>query len=475
MNRREFLGALSAGAAALLPRGMAFQAHAAGESNAARKPNFVLLVADDLTWHDIGCYGGRNVKTPNIDSLARDGMKFNLAFTAASMCTPCRTMLYTGLFPVKNGAHPNHSSAKAGTRSIVHYLHDLGYKVVLNGKGDVRPTESFPFDRGNLEGLLRSDKPFCFIMGFSRPHPPWKADYRPGFDPQKIELPPYVLDTPETREALCRYYAEVALLDAEVGRHLDQVRQAGKQDNTLVLFFSEQGSMMPAGKWTCYEPGIHAGVLARWPARVKPGSACDQIVQYTDVAPTLVEAAGGSVPKGLDGKSFLDLLDGKTEGHWTYAYAVQTTRGIIAATPGGYAVRAIRDKRYKLILNLQHESAFCDHVTGVDPEGFWKSWVAAAEKPDPKARKLVERYRHRPPVEFYDLEKDPWEMSNLADDPQHKDVIEKMRRELLAWMQDQGDKGAQTENPTEKAGPAKKAGKKKQKDGGVDENASPSL
>jgi uncharacterized sulfatase len=109
MNRRQFLGALGAGAAALLPKGMAFQARAAGESNAARKPNFVLLVADDLTWHDIGCYGGRNVKTPNIDSLARDGMKFNLAFTAASMCTPCRTMLYTGLFPVKNGAqvHPD--------------------------------------------------------------------------------------------------------------------------------------------------------------------------------------------------------------------------------------------------------------------------------------------------------------------------------------------------------------------------------
>ncbi len=415
----------------------------AAQAAPARQPNFVLLIGDDLTYHDLSCYGSPNVQTPNIDSLAREGMRFTRAFTAASMCTPSRTMLYTGLFPVKNGAHPNGSSVKAGTKSIVHYLRDLGYRVVLNGKSHVKPADSFPFDEGKLDELLRADQPFCFIFASHNPHVPWTDGDASLFDPKKLELKPYILDTPETRKELCKYFAEVSALDREVGEVLDQLKKSGKQDNTLVLFFSEQGSIIPAGKWTCYDPGIQAGVLARWPGRIKPGSVCDEIVQYTDVVPTLIEAAGGKPSANLDGHSFLNLLEGRGVGHWQYVYALQTTRGIINAPQGGYAVRAIRDQRYKLILNLQHETTFTNFMT--KEEAIWKSWLEAAAQGDAKAKKLVERYQHRPAVEFYDLQNDPWELENVADQPQHKERIEKMRRELFAWMMEQGDKGVETE------------------------------
>ncbi len=423
---------------------------------ASQKPSFILILGDDLTWHDVGCYGSANVKTPHIDSLARDGMRFTQAYTAATMCTPCRTMLYSGLFPVKNGAHPNHSSAKPGTQSIVQYLRELGYQVAMQGKGHVRPGDSFPFARTTLPDLLRSDQPFCFVWGSDLPHSPWTTGDASHFDPKKLVIPPYALDTPETRQVLCDYYAEVEALDGEVGEILDQLKQAGKEQNTLVIFLSEQGSQLPAGKWTCYDPGMRAAVVARWPDHIKAGSVCDEIVQYVDVVPTLVAAAGGKVPAGLDGRSFLDLLGGASTGHWDYAYAVQTTRGAVAAPKGGYAVRAIRDKRYKLILNLQHESEFSNAVTR--RESYWKSWTAAAARGEPQAKKLVDRYLHRPAEEFYDLQQDPWELNNLSGDPQHQGAIEKMRTELLAWMKDQGDEGVKTEMAGAKGGKDKKDG-----------------
>lgn len=421
-----------------------------------KKPNILILLADDLAWNDVGCYGNKEIRTPNIDAFTKEGMKFNLAFTATAMCSPTRQQLYTGLFPVRNGAYPNHSRVKPGTKSIVHHMRDMDYRVALVGKGHIGPQQSFPFDRPKDALKYFSDKssPFCMIFASHHPHPKWpKID---GYDPAKITVPSFMVDNPETRQALCRYYTAVTKFDTEVGEYLAMLKRAGVADNTIVIVTSEQGPDFPFGKWTCYDYGLRTSFMVRWPGVVKPGSETDAMIQYVDVVPTLIEAAGrnpdkfetgrkgapGTFGERFDGRSFLSVLRGKATEHNELVYGIHTTKGIIAGQP--YPVRSVRDRRYKLILNLAPDTTFQNIVTEKNYEGYWDSWVRDAPT-DKRAAALTKRYQHRPAVEFFDVVNDPFEEKNLANQAEQKDRIQQMRKSLHAWMAQQGDLGMKTE------------------------------
>jgi len=455
-TRRDALRKLSWGAAALAAGPRLLSAESAP---AEKKPNVLLIIADDQTWRDNGCYGNPDVKTPNIDRLASEGMRFTHCFTATAMCAPTRQQLYTGVFPVRNGAFPNHSKVYPGTKSVVHHLKALGYRVGLTGKSHFGPRESFPFE--NVSGkrvpeFIRRDpsQPFCLIYCSHSPHLPWKAGDASAYDPDKLTLPPYLVDTPQTREALTKYYAEITDFDREVGECMKHVADAGAKDDTLFIYTSEQGAQFPHGKWTCYDVGLRTALVIRWPRRVKAGGVTDAMVQYVDVVPTLIEAAGGDPAgvdtgcpdakgkRGFDGKSFLGVLLGKNRAHRNLVYGAHTTRGIIAGSEC-YPVRSVRSDRYKYIRNLNHLAAF--HNTLIASEKtYWPSWVQKA-KTDPAAARLVEMYQRRPAEEFYDLASDPWELKNLADDPAQAERKANLGKELDAWMAQQGDKGNETE------------------------------
>jgi uncharacterized sulfatase len=233
----------------------------------------------------------------------------------------------------------------------------------------------------------------------------------------------------------------VEYLDGEVGRCLEIVDRAGR-DNTIALFCSEQGIGMPFAKWTCYDLGLRENVCVRWPGRIKQGSLSHAMVQGVDWLPTLLEAAGGKVPEGLDGRSFLPVLLGRTDRHANRVYGVHTTRGIIRGSDC-YPIRSIRTERHKLILNLNHRAKFQNVVT-TDRSEYWGSWLAAAKR-DAGAARLVERYVSRPEVEFYDITADPFEQNNLAGRREHAAAIASLRKELEGWMQQQGDRGVETE------------------------------
>jgi uncharacterized sulfatase len=364
LTRRDFLRfAAGSTAAALLPLGMQEFVWASQKD----KPNIVLIVGDDMSWHDASCYSlFQNVKTPNMDRLAAEGIRFNHAYSTTAMCAPCRQELYTGLQPVRNGAYPNHSKVKPGIKSICHYLGDMGYHVAHRGKTHFGPKESFPFEKIPLETLLKNGKPFCYVFCSKEPHLPWDKGDPSRFASDKITLPPYMLDTPTTRTAMSQYLAEVEVLDKQVGNIVKTIDKSGKADNTIIIFFSEQGSTFPGCKWTCYDPGLRAAVVARWPKRVKPGSVTDAMIQYADVVPTLIEACGGKPPEDLDGRSFLEVLLGQKDSHRDYVFGQQTTKGISKGTPGGYAVRSVRSRTHKLILNLQSENTFRNGITNPD-------------------------------------------------------------------------------------------------------------
>ena len=430
-----------------------FLAASLGQAEVAKTPNILIVIADDLNKDSVGVYGNKDVKTPNIDRLASQGMRFNLAYTSTAMCAPTRQQMYTGLYPVRSGAYPNHSKVKPGTKSLVHYLKALGYRVGLSGKRHFGPPSSFPFEQVSRkvdakairEFVARDEKqPFCLLVTSNSPHVPWSAGDASQYDPGKLTIPPYWVDTPEMRESLTRYYAEITDLDREVGECMKILRETKQEDNTAMIFTTEQGAQYPGCKWTCYENGLNVGFIVRWPGQVKPGSVSDAMIHYVDVAPTLVEMAGGEAIKGLDGRTFLGVLRGKTKRHNSATYGVHTQMNAIGSPPTGYAVRSIRAGKWKYIMNLNHKVTFKNALTQNDKENYWASWVRTA-KTDPKAARLVKRYLNRPAEEMYDLSKDPHELNNLAGREKQAKVKARLKQQLQDWMTSQGDLGQATE------------------------------
>lgn len=423
--------------------------HVCAESH----PNFVFIIADDCTYRDLGCYGGQ-AHTPNIDGLAEQGMKFNRCFQAAPMCSPTRHNIYTGLYPVKSGAYPNHTFAKDGTQSIVHYLRPHGYRVALSGKTHIAPASIFPFeysvkdknpDMRAIDSLFAECKvaqtPFCLFACSNEPHTPWDKGDASRYPPEKVELPPYFVDTPETRQDMSKYLAEITYYDSQVGEILGLLDKHGLAESTVVVVVSEQGSSFAFGKWTCYDTGLQSACIVRWPGRVQPGTTTHAMVEYVDVLPTFLDAAEIPCPEVLDGKSFLPVLLGKTDHHKDYVYGIMTTRGIFHGSDT-FGIRSVRGKRYKYVLNLSPEVEFTNVCT---QSTAFQSWVAKAQAGDAAAADRVHRYQHRPGEELFDMHVDPLEWNNLADDPALATVKSQLAEQLKQWMADQGDQGQQTE------------------------------
>jgi uncharacterized sulfatase len=422
-------------------------------ANRAVGPNLVFIIADDCTFRDLGCYGGQ-AHTPHIDSLAEQGMRFTQCFQAAPMCSPTRHNIYTGLYPVKSGAYPNHTFVKAGTKSVAHYLKAAGYRVALSGKTHVNPRQSFPFEysaKGNNPDIQAIDRlmaesqstgtPFCLFACSNEPHTPWNKGDPSRYKADDVILPPYFVDTAETREAMTRYLAEITYYDDQVGQILGLLDRHAVADNTLVMVVSEQGSSFPFAKWTCYDSGLQSACIVRWPGQVQPGSVSDAMIEYVDILPTFLEVAGADPIAGLDGRSFVPVLRGQTNRHKDYVYGIMTTVGINDGSPH-FGIRSVRSGRYKYIWNFTPEIEFRNACT-TSPE--FRSWEAAAKNGNADAIDKVRRYRHRPPEELYDISGDPLEWNNLADDPELQSVKSDLRARLLAWMEECGDRGQQTE------------------------------
>jgi uncharacterized sulfatase len=445
----------------------------------------MIVIGDDMTWHDCEPYGNPDVKTPNMARLAAQGMTLDAMFTATAMCAPTRQQLYTGMFPVRNGAYPNHSRVHDGVRSIVHHLRDLGYRVGLTGKKHFKPPEAFPFeflkgrghDNGKGKDLLfdeadafvqrDKDQPYCLVVASNQPHGPWNRGDPSAYPADKLAVLPHLVDCPETRQQLSKYYAEITYLDDQLGKCLDIVDRSGQRDKTIVIFTSEQGASFPSGgKWTCYDTGLKTAFLIRWPGKVKAGIRTAAMTQYVDVAPTLIEAAGGNPDaietgrpdahgdRGFDGKSFLSVLLGKTNAHRDYVYGAHTTRGIIRGS-ACYPVRSVRSQRFKYIWNPSHDAVFYN-VISTGPNTLLETW-AEHGKHDPQAAFLARRYQHRPAEELYDVQKDPYELNNLAGKPDYAELKSTLRAELDRWMQQQGDEGVDTElKALQRQGPNRK-------------------
>lgn len=437
----------------LVLTGFTSMAAAQPTGNETTSPNFLFVIADDCTYRDIGCYGGQAL-TPNIDRLASEGMRFTRCFQAAPMCSPTRHNIYTGLYPVKSGAYPNHTYAKDGTESVVHYLKPHRYRVALSGKKHIAPQDVFPFEMSGVknnpdldavEALFRESRntgtPFCLFACSNEPHEPYTKGDPSKYDAGKITLPANFVDTLETRNTYVKYLAEISYFDWQVGECLRLLDQHDHTDNTLVIVVSEQGSSFPFAKWTCYDAGLQSALIARWPGKIAPGTTSDAMVEYVDVLPTFLDAANVKRPDVLDGRSFLPVLTGKETSHKEFVFGLMTTRGIINGSDH-FGIRSVRSEKYKYIVNLTPEVPFRNIAMKAPP---FVSWKRKAEAGDPAAAEIVRRYQHRPAEELYDVTTDRLEWNNLADDPEFAEIKARLKKQLSGWMQSQGDKGQETE------------------------------
>ncbi len=428
----------------------------AAAGDAAKRPNFLLIIADDCTWSDLAIHGGQ-AKTPNLQRLAAEGMQLQRCFQAAPMCSPTRHALYTGLYPVKSGAWPNHTRAYPFVKSIAHYLQAAGYRTHLSGKTHIGPRSVFPFEYSKRKknpdpdaideffgACAAADTPFLMIAASNEPHAPWNKGDASVYPPKKLRLPPVLADTPRTRELFSKYLAEITYFDSQVGELLGLLDKHQLADDTLVVVLSEQGNALPFAKWTCFDAGLHSAMLARWPGRISKRSTSDALVEYIDIVPTFLAAAGLPAPEILDGESLLPVLRGKAATHKQFVFGLQTSKGI-NGNREHYGIRSVRDVRYRYVRNLTPEVTFCNAVTQGKDKFAWASWQAAAGAGDAHAAKLIHDYQQRPAVQLFDCAADPWNRRNLIDDPKLAPVAKRLRAELDRWMQAQGDKGQATE------------------------------
>ncbi len=430
---------------------------------AAERPNFLLIIADDLCWRDLGYEGNKEVHTPNLDRLRKESMQLRGMFTPAPTCSPTRHALYTGLYSMRSGAYPNHTRVYDGTKSVFTHLKAAGYRVALQNKEHVGPAPSFPYE--HIKGaddltpskeFINRDKaqPWLLVFASNDPHGPWTRGPKDLYDPKKLTVPPYLHDNETTRKLLADYYAEITKLDEQVGGLLKLLEETKQEKDTLVMFISEQGSSFPyGGKWSLYDNGIRISTLVRWPGKVKPGSHSEALMQYVDVTPTFLAAAGidpqkvdvgcpdVNGKKGFDGQSFLEVLQGKTDKLRDYVFAQHTTVGINGYKEP-YPIRAVRDTRYKYIRNLAPENTYS--IGGIHKGQPIESWQADATG-NPQLTARVDWLFHRPAEELYDLQTDEYEFKNRADDPKLAAIKQRLAKELDGWIQQQGDRGMATE------------------------------
>lgn len=439
--------------AAALAAGTAF-APAVRAAGSPPRRNVLLLLSDDQGL-DLGCYGVP-IRTPRIDRLAREGTRFTQGYAAVSSCSPSRAVIYTGLYAHQNGMYGlqhdvHHQSLLDGIETLPAMLRRAGYATALVGKKHVGPNSAFPYEvelvpeRSGIRDVRElaiaassfirasDDRPFFVTVGYSDPHRT-AVDYGndrtwPGvkpitYDPRAVRIPSHLPDIAAVRSDLADYYESLSRLDTGVGMILDDLAETGRADETLVIFFSDNGRPFPGAKTNLYDPGLHLPLIIRAPG-ASP-SVNEALVSWVDIAPTVLEFAGVSPPTRykLSGKSLLPLL-GQTGG--TGRDAVFASHEFHEINQY-YPMRAVRTHTHSYIANLAFP---LDYPIAGDVAGS-PSWKAISADPAIRVGKRTQAaYLKRPPEELYDLTRDPDEIINVVADPAYAGVLADMRQRLL--------------------------------------------
>jgi N-sulfoglucosamine sulfohydrolase len=424
-------------------------------------PNVLVFVADDLGL-TLGCYGDPNAKTPRVDAFAKTGTRFTHAFCTTASCSASRSVILSGMQNHANGQygheHAEHhfrTHEKLVTLPVV--LNEAGYRTASFGKYHVGPEPTYHFGEypkipggaRSPAGFAKAVKEFINVPSAGKPAPffayvcsldPHRAgpttyandakhegDPRVKYDPAELKVPPYLPDRAETRSDLAEYYQALSRLDATFGAVLDVLRETGHDDDTLVIFMSDNGIPFPGAKTTQYDPGTNLPLIVRKPGQKNAGKTNAAMVTWADIAPTILEYAGQKAPPTMQGRSFLAVSDAEKTDGWDEIFTSHTFHEVTMY----YPMRSVRTRTHKLILNVAHPLEF---PSASDLYGS-PTWQAALRYPNENyGQRPFKQYVQRPKYELYDLTKDPDESKNLADDPAHAEQLKTLQDKLQAYQ-----------------------------------------
>ncbi len=443
---------------------------AAAQESTVEPPNIVFIVADDMSWAHLGAYGSDEVRTPNLDRLGREGVVFENAFVSTPSCTPSRAAILTGRngFELEEGATLwGYLPARFATWTEL--LEEQGYRVGATGKGwapgflidrDVNPAGR-PYNEvrnrpygdlfeelqmsdidysANFEAFLDAageNRPFSFWMGTFEPH----RGYTPGvaaalgIDSANVSVPPFMPDAGEVRDDIAEYYAEIEHIDTQVGRVMEVLDRRGLQDNTIVVFTSDNGMPFPRAKATLYDHGTRMPLLFWWGENIARGRRIENLVSLTDIAPTFLEFAGVEAPADMSGQSLAPLLFPGRPGHEARdaVYMYRERHGFYPDSGGSsYPSRAIRTLDHLLIWNARPDAIPLD-VDGGPAKSFMD------EHAEEYASLHALSFGPRSEFELYDVRADAWQMRNLATDQSHAELLEHLGERLFDYLESRRD------------------------------------
>lgn len=427
---------------------------------AEKKPNILWLIAEDFGPH-LSCTGTKEVWTPNIDKLAAEGVRYT-HFYNGMVCSVSRSSFMTGMHAVSIGAHnhrtPNKKPLPEGVRTLPDWMRSAGYFTAnltklpesCGFKGAGKTDWNFlvdgpPFDSNDWADL-KSHGPFYAQINFQETHRTYHAPKHA--DPAKVEIPPYYPDHPVTRQDWAEYLDAASELDVKIGKVIDALKADGLFDDTIIVFFGDNGQSHVRAKQFCYEEGHLVPLVIRWPKNFpapenfKPGTLDERFLHGVDLAPTMIDIAGAPKPAKMQGHIFLGP---RTEPSQSYIFGYRDRCDMTVMR-----LRTVRDERYRYIHNFHPEIPFM--ARNVYKETQYPVWnllkqLHAEGKLTPSQDAMCQPTM--PAEELYDMQEDPFQLLNLATStkPEHQAALKRLRGVLDQWIIDIDDKGRTPESP----------------------------
>lgn len=425
---------------------------------AETRPNILWLIGEDFGQH-LGCYGTKQVVTPHLDRLAAEGTRYT-RFYNGMVCSVSRSSFMTGMYAISIGAH-NHRTAQKkplpeGVNTLCNWMRQAGYFTAnvrqlpapCDFKGAGKVDWNFKFEAPAFDTDqwtdLKSHQPFYAQINFSETHRAYHGPKRA--DPKQVEIPPYYPDHPITREDWAAYLDSASELDRKIGLVLQLLDESGLADNTMVVFFGDNGQSHVRGKQFCYEEGLLVPLIIRWPKSIpsprqlQPGKVDTRLLQGIDLAPTMLSLIGAAKPSKMQGKIF---LGDRAEPDRDYVFGHRDRCDMTQMR-----IRTVRDQRYRYIRNFTPWVPFL--ARNEYKERQYPVWTLLPKLHAEGKLNAIQQVLVQPSMpdeELYDLEQDPWQVNNLVKSnlPEHVAVLKRLRSELEKWIEQSDDQGRKLE------------------------------
>ncbi|MDZ7723614.1 MAG: sulfatase-like hydrolase/transferase [candidate division KSB1 bacterium] len=419
------------------------------------QPNILCITCEDISPY-LHCYGDGIALTPHLDQLAAEGVKFNNVFGNAGVCAPCRATLITGLYHNSFGA--NHMRVTQQYQGLPKYeavpppevkcypefMRAAGYFCTNNVKTDYQfKAPVTAWDENSNRAHWRhapQGKPFFSIFNLMTTHESqvWdRANDPVVIRADQVVVPPYYPATYHVRRDMARVYSNIRVMDREVGELIKEVKEAGLWDNTMVIFYSDHGGPLPRGKREIYDSGLKVPMIIRFPDKRYAGSEVDDMISFVDIPPTILSLTGIKPPDYMHGQAFWGTYKAEPR---RYIYAARDRMDEQVDMR-----RAVRDRRFKYIKNFHPEIPCYLDISFRKKLAGMRELLRLRDAGSLNEEQMIWFRRTKAPEELYDIQQDPHELNNLADDPAYADDLRRLRQECKDWMQRIDDKGFMTE------------------------------